>query len=263
MTDPVEERRIKVLSPAFVVRSSSGAERTVIDLRYPNSFMAQRTCRYETLADVAQVLRPADAMLVWDVADAYHHFLLRPEDALFLALELDGRIFISLTMPFGLWVAPYTWTKVCGPVVQCLRGKGFRMIAYVDDFGGALPAKRGQPAFENRGDRRVPHGRAPRPTPRAAGPPQQGRADRADGHPSSWLCSRLEAPPVPPAPGPRHRRRADGVRHLSLGNLPPPARQVLPIAFVFEQGGQDAFERADRPLPPRRPLRGAQRWRET
>jgi len=146
VTDPVEERRIKVLSPAFVVRSSSGAERTVIDLRYPNSFMVQRTCRYETLADVAQVLRPADAMLVWDVADAYHHFLLRPEDALFLAFELDGRIFISLTMPFGLWVAPYTWTKVCGPVVQCLRGKGVRMIAYVDDFGGAPPAKRGQPA---------------------------------------------------------------------------------------------------------------------
>jgi len=148
VTDPGEQRHIKVLSPAFVVRSSSGAERTVIDYRYPNSFMAQRTCRYETVADLAQVLRPADAMLVWDVADAYHHLLLRPEDSLYLAFELDGRIFIPLTMPFGLRVAPYTWTKVCRPVVQCLRGKGFRMIAYVDDSGGAPPAKRGQPASQ-------------------------------------------------------------------------------------------------------------------
>jgi len=137
---------MKVLSPAFVVRSSSGAARTVFDYRFPNGYMAQRACRYETLADLAQVLRPEDAMLVWDVADAYHHLLLRPEDAIYLAFELDGRVFIPLTMPFGVRVAPYTWTKVCRPVVQALRGKGFRIIAYVDDVGGAPPAGRGQPA---------------------------------------------------------------------------------------------------------------------
>jgi len=87
VTDPAELARIKVVSPAFVVRSSSGAARTVIDYRYPNSYMAQRACLYETLADLAQVLRPEDAMLVWDITDAYHHLLLRPEDALYLAFE--------------------------------------------------------------------------------------------------------------------------------------------------------------------------------
>jgi len=149
VTDPAELARIKVVSPAFVVRSSSGAARTVIDYRYPNSYMAQRACLYETLADLAQVLRPEDAILVWDVTDAYHHLLLRPEDALYLAFELEGRVFIPLTMPFGLRVAPYTWTKVCRPVVQALRGKGFRIIAYVDAFGGAPPAGRGQPATQS------------------------------------------------------------------------------------------------------------------
>jgi len=113
LTNPAEWRHIKVLSLAFfVVRSSSGAERTDIDYRYPNRFMAQRKCRYETLADLAQVLRPADAILVWDVTDTYHHLLLRSEDALYLAFELDSRIFPPLKMPFGIRVAPYTWTKV-------------------------------------------------------------------------------------------------------------------------------------------------------
>ena len=51
-------------------------------------------------------------------------------------------------MPFGLRVAPYTWTKVCRPVVQALRGKGVGIIADVDDFGGAPPAGRGQPVTQ-------------------------------------------------------------------------------------------------------------------
>jgi len=40
VTDQTELARIKVVSPAFVVRSSSGAARTVIDYRYPKGYMA-------------------------------------------------------------------------------------------------------------------------------------------------------------------------------------------------------------------------------
>eukprot|EP00170_Pyropia_yezoensis_P009770 contig_43816_g9808 len=40
-------------------------------------------------------------------------------------------------MPFGLAPAPMTWTKVMRPVVEHLREMGFRIIPYVDDFGGA------------------------------------------------------------------------------------------------------------------------------
>lgn len=49
-------------------------------------------------------------------------------------------------MPFELRIAPFTWTKVMRPVVQRLRELGFRVLAYVDDFGGAPPAPPGQPA---------------------------------------------------------------------------------------------------------------------
>jgi len=46
-------------------------------------------------------------------------------------------------MPFGLSSAPLTWTKVMRPVVQHLREQDFRIMAYVDDFGGAPPAAAG------------------------------------------------------------------------------------------------------------------------
>jgi len=151
MTDPAVRARVKVLSPAFVVRLSSGDARVVIDYRYSNSYMAQRACRYETLADMAQVLWPEDALLVWDVADADHHLFLLPEDALYLALEPDGPVFIPLTMPFGLREAPFPWSKVCRAVVQALRGNGFRKIFYVDDFGEAHRAGPGQSATQTEG----------------------------------------------------------------------------------------------------------------
>jgi len=122
--DSVETARIKVVYPAFVVRSSSDAARTVVDDSYHNGYSAQRACRYETLADLAQVLRPEDPMLVWDVADACHHLLLRTEDARYLAFEQDCRVFIPLTMHFGLaqdWSEDNCWDNLpfnlIGPLV--------------------------------------------------------------------------------------------------------------------------------------------------
>eukprot|EP00170_Pyropia_yezoensis_P006587 contig_26870_g6608 len=44
-------------------------------------------------------------------------------------------------MRFGPKVAPYLWTKICRPVVQALRREGFRIIAYVDKFGGGPPTR--------------------------------------------------------------------------------------------------------------------------
>eukprot|EP00170_Pyropia_yezoensis_P007380 contig_30246_g7403 len=44
-------------------------------------------------------------------------------------------------MPFGLKVAPFIWMNVCRPVVDKLQEMGFRVIVYVDDFGGAPPTR--------------------------------------------------------------------------------------------------------------------------
>lgn len=49
-------------------------------------------------------------------------------------------------MPFGMSLAPYVWTKAMLPLVQFLRELNFRMISYVDDFGGTLSARPGPPA---------------------------------------------------------------------------------------------------------------------
>jgi len=133
------------ISPSFIVRKGR-KPRAVLDYTHPNAHAEAWRFKYRTLHDLSQVLRPDDSLLVWDVKDAYHHLLLREEDRRYLAFTTLGRVFIPITMPFGMSLAPYMWTKVVRALVQYLRSLGFRVISYVDDFGGAPPAMPGEAA---------------------------------------------------------------------------------------------------------------------
>lgn len=142
VTSPLAISQLVCISSAFVAHTGH-KPRAVFDLSHPNDYQDNASCKYETLQELAQVLRPGDALLSWDIRDAYHHLTIRPADRTYLAFRTLGRVFVPVTMPFGLRVAPRTWTKVCRPVVGALRELGFRIIAYVDDFGGAPPAPPG------------------------------------------------------------------------------------------------------------------------
>lgn len=145
LTNQADIDDLVCISSAFVAHTAQ-KPRAVYDYKHVNSFTETASCKYETLPELAQSLRPHDALLTWDVKDAYHHLLLRKEDRKYLAFRCLGRYFVPITMPFGLAPAPMTWTKVMRPVVQHLREMGFRIIPYVDDFGGAPPAMPGEPA---------------------------------------------------------------------------------------------------------------------
>jgi len=143
--DSVEAARMHCVVGAFVTRSA-GKPRLVVDYRHPNAHIEQRRFKYETLWELAPGPSAGDHLISWDVADAYHHLRLRPEDQPYLAFTMLGRFFVPVSMPFGLSVAPFTWTKVCRPVVARLRELGFRLTAYVDDFGGRPPCTLGEAA---------------------------------------------------------------------------------------------------------------------
>jgi len=142
VTNPDDIHALVCTSSAFVVHSAQ-KPRVVYDYKHFNSFTATASCKYETLLEIAQSLRPNDALLTWDVQDAYHHLLLRPADRRYLAFHCLSRFFVPVTMPFGLANDPLTWTKPMRPVVQHLPEAGFRILPYVDDFGGAPPARPG------------------------------------------------------------------------------------------------------------------------
>jgi len=118
----------------------------VIDYRLPNEYLEQRKFNYESLLDLAPQLRPGDAMLSWDIKDAFFHLEVRPRDRQYLCFTVLGRVLQPVVMPFGLRLAPFFWTTVCRPLVAELRRLGFRVVVYVDDFGGAPPSLPGMAA---------------------------------------------------------------------------------------------------------------------
>lgn len=135
-----EKEKPVVIVNGFVTWSA-GKQRFVIDARYQNKEIDDRRFKYEALTDLAPQLRAGDKLISWDVKDAYHHVPLRVADRNYFAFQCMGRVFRCLTMPFGLKVAPFVWTKLCRPIVQALRREGFRIVAYVDDFGGGVPTQ--------------------------------------------------------------------------------------------------------------------------
>lgn len=135
-----EAEQAEVVVNGFVTRSA-GSKRIVIDARYQNGYIDDRRFKYESLMDLAPQLCPNDNLIGWDVRGAYHHVALRQGDQRHFCFLCLGRTFRCTTMPFGLKVAPFIWTKVCRPVVGKLREMGVRVIVYVDDFGGAPPTQ--------------------------------------------------------------------------------------------------------------------------
>ena len=56
------------------------------------------------------------------------------ESRKFLRFVFDGNLYQSTSLPFGLCLSPYIFTKVLKPVVSLLSSKGYRSNVYLDDF---------------------------------------------------------------------------------------------------------------------------------
>jgi len=132
---------VPCISPAFVswVRPKP---RLVIDLRQVNEQLQAIQFKYEALAEFISAVQPLDHLISWDFKDAYHHAFIQPSDRPYLTFSIDGGTYEPITMPFGLSLAPWAWTKVMRTVLAYLRKLGFHLIGYVDDHGAAASGRR-------------------------------------------------------------------------------------------------------------------------
>lgn len=108
--------------------------RLVVDLSAANAWLHDRRFRYETLPAFVCSLKRGDHMASWDVRDAFHHIHLAPREGVCLAFRVGGALYIPLTLPFGLKLAPWALTKLLRPVVAHLRSRGYLVLPYMDDF---------------------------------------------------------------------------------------------------------------------------------
>lgn len=129
-----EARKVRWVPVSFVVDMNT-RPRLVTDYKHQNAFLEDRPFKYEVMADFVINLCLNDHLTSWDVVDAFHDVYLAEREIFLLAFAVAGTVYLPLTMPFGLKLAPWVWTRMLRPVIAYLRVRGFKVLPYMDDFG--------------------------------------------------------------------------------------------------------------------------------
>ena len=122
-------------SPAFIVtRRHSGRKRLVNDLRLINRYVAIPKVRFESLRNVANLIRSSDHFISFDISDAYLHLPVHPDNRRHLAFNIEGMHFEVNSLPFGLAASPSAWHTTMLCVINHLRTQfNLRIVWLLDD----------------------------------------------------------------------------------------------------------------------------------
>ena len=72
--------------------------------------------------------------MVVDLKDAYFHVTIHQKYRKYLRLIFKDTIYQFVALPFGLSLAPRTFTKCMAPVAAYLRLQGIQIYPYIDDW---------------------------------------------------------------------------------------------------------------------------------
>ena len=130
-------QRPHICAPLKTIRKATpGKFRLCHNLRVLAPYLLIRKFQYETLVMAESVFRPGDWMWSLDLKGGYEHLGINSSFWQFLGFSWAGKFYVMKVLPFGLSVAPYAFTVLMRQVVKYWRSKGFRLLHYLDDFGG-------------------------------------------------------------------------------------------------------------------------------
>ncbi len=123
-----------MIHPLNVVPKASGGFRLILDCRYINGFLPDIGFRMENLDAVPLVVEEGDFMFTTDLADAYYHLPIHPTSQPYLCFEWRKAVYACTSLPFGLGLAPFLFTRLTRPLVSFCRHLGVSVLSYLDDF---------------------------------------------------------------------------------------------------------------------------------
>ncbi len=140
----LEKGAIEMVSPAlsesgfysryFLVPKKDGGLRPILDLRRLNHALMRRPFRMITLKQILSQIRTEDWFCSLDLKDAYFHIQIAPHHRRFLRFAFEGVAYQYTVLPFGLSLAPRTFTKCMDAALSPLRQMGIRILNYLDDW---------------------------------------------------------------------------------------------------------------------------------
>ncbi len=99
-----------------------------------NHALMRRLFRMITLKQILSQIRTGDWFCSLDLKDAYFHIQIAPHHRRFLRFAFEGVAYQYTVLPFGLSLAPRTFTKCMDAALSPLRQMGIRILNYLDDW---------------------------------------------------------------------------------------------------------------------------------
>ncbi len=118
----------------FLVPKKDGGLRPILDLRRLNHALMRRPFRMITLKQILSQICTEDWFCSLDLKDAYFHIQIAPHHRRFLRFAFEGVAYQYTVLPFGLSLAPRTFTKCMDAALSPLRQMGIRILNYLDDW---------------------------------------------------------------------------------------------------------------------------------
>lgn len=122
------------LSTFFLRQKPDGSHRFILNLKDLNFFIKKEHFKIEDLKTAINILEPNNFMARLDLKDAYFLIPIHKEHQKFLTFSFNDQLYKFKALPFGLSSAPLIFTKLIKPILNFLRSRGVKAIAYLDDF---------------------------------------------------------------------------------------------------------------------------------
>ncbi len=113
---------------------SDGGLRPILDLRRLNLSLYKEKFKMLTLKTIMSQIRVGDWFVTVDLKDAYFHIQVIRRHRKFIRFAFVGKAYQYKALPFGLALAPRTFTKCMDAALAPLRIQGIRVLNYLDDW---------------------------------------------------------------------------------------------------------------------------------
>ncbi len=140
----LEKGAIEIVPPAqsksgfysryFLIPKKDGGLWPILDLRLLNHALMKRSFRMITLKQILSQICLGDWFMSLDLKDAYFHIQRAPHHRRFLRFAFEGVAYQYKVLPFGLSLAPPTFTRCINAALSPLRQMGIRILNCLDDW---------------------------------------------------------------------------------------------------------------------------------
>ncbi|KAL7288498.1 hypothetical protein TKK_0017463 [Trichogramma kaykai] len=124
----------QVTSHFFIVKKPDGSGRFILNLKKLNLYIQKDHFKMEDLRAAINLISPGNFLASIDLKDAVHLIPLHRDSRKLVRFSYLGKLYQFHCVPFGLFTAPYLFTKIMKCVLRTLRGQGLSSVIYLDDY---------------------------------------------------------------------------------------------------------------------------------